>query len=204
MAFDFNAQTNKNYLQTINPNAPDAGAALKVLSLNLPNYLGGNPIAPDALLRPGLSLNAQVGGTGTGEAPTPAPAAPASSGALPDVPAALSAQLGSPLSSPSDVSPFSSAPITNVAASALGTAPQDTNNFAAQNAASGTPRIEFDAPARIGDVFGGGPAPAPPPTPSSVQGDGGALDPLAQLLAGLLNGSFSGGAPDRSNDTQMI
>lgn len=202
MAFDFNAQTNKNYLQTINPNAPDAGAALKVLSLNLPNYLGGNPIAPDALLRPGLSVNAQVGGTGTGQPPTAPTASPAASGALPDMPAALSAQLGSQLSSPSDISPFSSAPITNVAASALGTAP-DTNSFAAQNAAAGTPRVQFDGPGRIGDVFGGGTAPTPPPTPASVQGDGGAVDPLAQLLAGLLNGSFNGGGSDRS-DTQMI
>lgn len=175
MAFDFSATNNKNYLQAINQNAPDAGSALKVLSLNLPNVLGGSPIAPDALLRPGLSVNAQVGGT------APAPAVPSA------LSAALSGQLGSPApppplgsappsiqapplpapTSPTGVSPFTTAAIADVASNAL-----------APPSAPPGPQLEFKQPRP--DVTGGGAAP----------------DALGQLLATLFG---NGGGDSERN-----
>ncbi len=202
MAFNFPSQTAKSYLQTINPSAPDAGAALKVLSLNLPGFLGGAPIAPDALLRPGLGINAQVGGT-----PAPAPvAAPAAapagqSAAL----AGLSAQLGSPDLAPapqpgppsSTVSPFTSAPIAALASNALGGSNDaaQTNNFAPpQN--PGLPAIEFHGAPRS-DVFGGGPTvPAPAPAAST--------DALMQLLTTLFQPSGGGSDVTPDQGPQMI
>lgn len=191
MAFNFPSQTSKNYLQTINPSAPDAGAALKVLSLNLPGFVGGNPIAPDALLRPGLGINAQVGGT-IAAPPAPPPTA-APSPAL----AGLSAQLGSPDQPPgpaggppsSTVSPFTSAPIAALASNALG-----TNNFA-PSAAPSNPVFEFGHP---GDVYGGAPtAPSPAPAPSGS-------DALIQLLTTLFQPSGDAGANPTNQDTQLI
>lgn len=203
MPFNFTTQTNKNYLQTINPNAPDAGAALKVLSLNLPNFVGGSPIAPDGLLRPGLTTNAQVGGTLSAQPPAAAPSA-----AL----AGLSAQLGAPdqglpsggpplagapgLSSPTAQSPFktSSAPIAGLASSILGSTPGPFQ------AAPPAPYIETGRPTGPGgDVYGGGPAPVASPP----QGGNAPSDALAQLLATLFQPN-GGNEPELQNAPPLI
>lgn len=209
MAFDFSADTKKNYLQTVNQNAPDAGAALKVLSLNLPNFVGGSPIAPDALLRPGLSTAAQVGGT----APAPPPPVATPSPAL----AGLSAQLGTPdqgpppggtplvsapgLSSPtaaSGQSPFASstAPIASMASGLLG-----VNNFTPPSAPA-SPYFETGGLPRApgGDVYGGGQAPLPTPTPPQTGNSG---DALAQILMSLFQGTGGTSAPDRPEHQQI-
>lgn len=184
MAFNFSADTRKNYLQTANQNAPDAGSALKVLSLNLPNYLGGNPIAPDALLRPGLSTNAMVGGT-PDALPTPAPAGPVPSPSLADVAVARNdpgglgtGPVGASTAPPPGLAPFTSAPIAALATNAL--APQAPDQpLSNPTAAPPSPGIEFHAPRP--DVFGG--------------------NDLAALLSSLFQGS--GGGNDRPENQQI-
>lgn len=197
MAFNFSTDTKKNYLQTVNQNAPDAGAALKVLSLNLPNFVGGSPIAPDALLRPGLSTNAQIGGTGS----APPPVA-AQSPAL----AGLSAQLGTPdqpsggpplagapgLSSPTAQSPFqtTNAPLAGLASSILGSTPGPSQ------AAPPQPNVTFGNP--TGPDVPGGRAPELPAPPT-----GNPSDLLAQLLTTLFQGTGGGGEVDRPEHQQV-
>lgn len=176
MAFDFSSDMRKNYLQSVNQNAPDAGAALKVLSLNLPNYLGGNPIAPDALLRPGLTTSAQVGGT------SPAPVSPSltNTAVARNDPAGLgtgpTGGSTAPIPPPSGIAPFTSAPVAALASNAL--APQVPDQAAPDTtAAPPSPSIEFHSPRP--DVFGG--------------------NDLSSLLGNL----FRGGGGDRSPTRQV-
>ena len=53
---------------------PMANAALKVLSLRLPNVLGGSPISPAQLLQSKVGAGGAMGGLGQTQATAPAPA----------------------------------------------------------------------------------------------------------------------------------
>lgn len=116
---------------------PTASQALQVLSLRLPNILGGQPIAPDALLRPRLggatpdaAVRAQTSGAVTGPAPI-VPAGPLTNPAANPIASPLtissapgqSADMGAALRAIASAMPGLISPTANAAAPDQGPAP---------------------------------------------------------------------------------
>jgi hypothetical protein len=108
--FTFTPQANKSLSTQINGGnlSPYASQALQMLSLHLPQFLGGSPIAPDALLRPqpgGNSLTSALQSQ-LGAAPPPIPSGSTLGGG--QLPPGLA-----------PASPFSGSPLGALAGSAL-------------------------------------------------------------------------------------
>lgn len=147
---------------------PQVGQALRVISLHLPGFTGGSPIAPDGLLRPSRSFtpDAAVRAQTTGVPPSSGPqSAPAQTPA--QTPAQSSLQLMPRI-------PFGGSAPDNGPESTFGPMP--------------LPRINFGEPPN----GNGAPVPAAPAPPSAspVGGPaGGGMDrqnPLSGLLDAIL------------------
>src|SRR5262245_1441107 len=63
LGYEFQPDQEKRLRTNINQLSPFASQALQVLSLRLPNILGGRPISPDALLREAMGGTAPGGGS---------------------------------------------------------------------------------------------------------------------------------------------
>jgi hypothetical protein len=156
--------------------SPNTSQALQVLSLHLPSFIGGAPIAPDALLRAGGQVrpDTAVRAATTG---TPAPAPP-----LPPAPAAAApSPTGSPLSvsAPSVGGPTPGPDIRSLLSAITG-APAPAPSAVA-------------APSDTGPAGGSGPAASPGFIYRNPRPDGGGSS-LSDLMGSLFGG---GGAADR-------
>ncbi len=206
--FTYTPQANKSLSTQINGGnlSPYASQALQMLSLHLPSFLGGQPIAPDALLRPqpgGNSLTSALQGQLGAAPPTPAAAPPVSMGQAPPglgAPAGgspLGMLAGGALNPP--VSPFNQ-PDVNAPQTSPMPSQGDVNAPSTPNVifnGGDTNRQDVRAPGPgVGAVlgpaprpgFGAGPTSSTMPMPTAA-GPGDAtpnLAGLASLLSGLL------------------
>ena len=162
--------------------SPQVGQALQVLSLHIPDFVGGSPILPDSLLRPRLggftpdaAVRAQTAGSSAaplmpapGRAePTPAPDSSLSVFA-PSIPSASrDSGSASPFSKPTDTGP----------SSGITTAPPPPNWVYGADPANRQP------PGSTGPAPGGGAQ-----TPAPV----GESSPLSDLVDAFLRGGDSG------------
>jgi hypothetical protein len=153
---------------------PQASQALKVLSLRLPNVLGGNPISPDALLRAqggGVAGITQDLGMPPSSAPPPTPTPPAMPTAgLGGDTASNTAQFGAPTAVGRALG--APAPLATLATNAIGAAPP-------------TPRIRPND-----DSLGAVP---PVSSPAVTTPTGGADTSMNSLVDFIMGGDFRRG-----------
>lgn len=143
---------------------PEVGQALRVISLHLPEFTGGSPIAPDSLLRPSHSF-------------TPDTAVRAQTAGIPPPSSPAPPQVAGP-------SLVTSRPITSMPMPRVPFAGSLPDNGPGTSTSFGLPNINFGGQPNNGDV-----APAPTPAPTVGGPAGGGMDtqnPLSGLLDAFL------------------
>lgn len=185
LGYTFTPGLANRFRSAVNGQAPQLGAnatqALQVLSLHLPDVIGGHSPAPDALLRggtgirPDMAVRAQTSGQPATQSPLTASTPPASTPAANASPlSTISPTFSSAASAPPSINSGAPNPFTSGAA-------MDSGPTSSMQAA-GSPAFKF----RQDDPNGGGPTAGPSTAPNPE-----ALTSFLQAIFG--NNGFGGG-----------